>query len=180
MRRAKRELKMCIRDAKDSYRKTLETRLKASDICEAWNGMKTITSWRSGSKERANKLNIFYNRFLNSIFLTQYRPCDPVRILVIYFLGTFNTIQPLRLKGKPCRTMKGPCRLTHHWCPGSQTTSLRDLISSGLRSAPSDIVSSNSGVPQGTVLAPLLFALYTADFMHNTELCHTHKFCQMN
>ncbi len=49
MKRAQRELKNCIREAKDSYRKKLERRLQASDMREVWAGMKTITGCRSGS-----------------------------------------------------------------------------------------------------------------------------------
>lgn len=40
----------------------------------------------------------------------------------------------------------------------------------------SDVVMSSTGAPQGTVLAPFLYTLYTADFRHNTSSCHMQKF----
>ncbi|XP_051807248.1 uncharacterized protein LOC127534909 [Acanthochromis polyacanthus] len=40
----------------------------------------------------------------------------------------------------------------------------------------SDPVASSTGAPQGTVLSPVLFTLYTSDFQSNTELCHVQKF----
>ena len=40
----------------------------------------------------------------------------------------------------------------------------------------SDRVVSNTGTPQGTVLSPFLFTLYTTDFSYCTETCHLQKF----
>lgn len=37
-------------------------------------------------------------------------------------------------------------------------------------------VTSSTGAPQGTLLSPLVFALYIADFQHNSQLCHMQKF----
>lgn len=41
-----------------------------------------------------------------------------------------------------------------------------------LGSSLSDVVVSNPGTPQGTVLFPFLFMLYTSDFQYTSESCH--------
>lgn len=45
-----------------------------------------------------------------------------------------------------------------------------------LKDCTSDTVVSSTGAPQGTVLSPVLFTLYTSDFQYNSELCHMQKY----
>ena len=45
-----------------------------------------------------------------------------------------------------------------------------------LDSVLSNVVVSERGAPQGTVLSPFVFTLYTTDFQSNTESCHLQKF----
>ncbi|KAF7644795.1 hypothetical protein LDENG_00215730, partial [Lucifuga dentata] len=45
-----------------------------------------------------------------------------------------------------------------------------------LHNCVSDVVVCSMGAPQGTVLSPFLFTLFTSDFTHNTDHCHIQKF----
>ena len=45
-----------------------------------------------------------------------------------------------------------------------------------LKGGRSDVLVSNTGAPQGTVLSPFLFTLYTSDFRYNSKTCHLQKF----
>ena len=84
-----------------------------------------------------------------------------VRILFLDFSSAFNTIQPLLLQDKLARMQVDPhlvTWVTDYLTGRPQYVRLKDITS--------DTVVSNTGAPQGTVLAPLLFTLYTADFSY--------------
>ncbi|KAK5865334.1 hypothetical protein PBY51_016508 [Eleginops maclovinus] len=87
------------------------------------------------------------------------------------FSSAFNTIQPLFL-GDTLQ-LSG---LDHHL-----TSWILDYLTNRpqyvrTRECQSDTIICSTGGPQRTVLVPLLFTLYTADFTHNTAICHRQKF----
>lgn len=94
-----------------------------------------------------------------------------VRILFFDFSSAFNTIQPHLLHEKLTTMHVDPVLTT--WITDYLTKRLQYVR---LKDCTSDITTCSTGVPQGTVLAPLLFTLYTAGFRHSTEMCHLQKF----
>ena len=87
-----------------------------------------------------------------------------VRIMFFDFSSAFNTIQPLRL-GDKLLQMGVDAHLvswiTDYLTGRPQYFSLKECLS--------DTVVCSTGAPQGTVLSPVLFTLYTSDFCYNTE-----------
>ena len=70
MRRVQRRLKERIQQGKDSYRMKLERKLQQNNLKDVWSGMRSITGYKTsgsqtigGGTERANELNLFFNRF---------------------------------------------------------------------------------------------------------------------
>ncbi|KAI3351074.1 hypothetical protein L3Q82_005641 [Scortum barcoo] len=94
-----------------------------------------------------------------------------VRILFLDFSSAFNTIQPPLLRDKLSRMGVDPQLMD--WISDYLTGRPQYV---GLKDITSDTVVSSTGAPQGTVLAPLLFTLYTSDFCYNSELCHIQKY----
>ncbi|XP_051778048.1 uncharacterized protein LOC127526518 [Erpetoichthys calabaricus] len=99
------------------------------------------------------------------------RGSSAVTIMFLDFSSTFNTIQPLLLRDK--LTEKGVDSYLVAWIVDYLTNRPQYVR---LRNCRSDIVVSNTGALQGTVLSPVLFSLYTSDFQYNSESCHVQKF----
>ncbi|KAI3353517.1 hypothetical protein L3Q82_020036, partial [Scortum barcoo] len=189
LKQIQKELRVQLREAKEQYRRKIEQRMQNNNMREVWEGMKTITGCSSkrgapieGDVGRANQLNQFFNREKTGvedaiIFLLHRslshldRGSGAVRITFLDFSSAFNTIQPLLLRDKLTEMGVGShlvAWITDYLTGRPQYVRLGDCRS--------DTVASSTGAPQGTVLSPVLFTLYTSDFQYKSELCHVQKF----
>ena len=94
-----------------------------------------------------------------------------VRLMFFDFSGAFNTIQPHFLVQK-LLNMKLPSTVIS-WIFDYLTNRLHYVRLNGVLSY---VICTNIGAPQGTVLAPFLFSLYTADCRSTDESCPSAKF----
>ena len=85
--------------------------------------------------------------------------------------STFNSIKPLLLRDKLTEV-----RVDSHLVRWSTDYLTERPQYVRLKNCMSDTVVSSTGAPQGTVLSPVLFTLYTSDFLHNSGLCHMQKY----
>ncbi|XP_055367950.1 uncharacterized protein LOC129604646 [Betta splendens] len=99
------------------------------------------------------------------------KPGSTVRIMFFDFSRAFNTIQPMLLKHK-LEEAGVDLHLTE-WIMDYLTNRPQFVRA---RDCVSDTLTCSVGAPQGTVLAPFLFTLYTSDFRHNTDSCVLQKF----
>lgn len=94
-----------------------------------------------------------------------------VRIMFFDFSSAFNTIQQNILKDKLTEMgvdLSFISWITDYLTGRPQYVRLGNCVSGTLMSS--------TGAPQGTVLAPFLFTLYTADFKYTSESCHIQKY----
>jgi len=98
-------------------------------------------------------------------------PGGYVRLMFFHFSSAFNTIQPFLLREKLEKIGVDP--IFTNWIYNYLTVRSQYVR---LGKSVSGTVVSNTGAPQGTVLAPFLFTIYTADFAHNSATCHVQKY----
>jgi len=95
---------------------------------------------------------------LENIYSHLEKTGSTVRLMFFTFSSAFNTIQPHLLAQKHLN-MKLPSSVIL-WIFDYLTSRLQYVRLNGLLSS---TISTNTGAPQDTVLAPFLFVLYTAD-----------------
>ena len=97
---------------------------------------------------------------------------NSARVMFFDFSSAFNTIQPHLLVNK-LLDINVPCGLIR-WTR-DYLTNRSQYVKSG-QSSISNVICSSTGAPQGTVLAPFLFTLYTSDCMSQSSKCPLIKF----
>ena len=112
-------------------------------------------------------ITYLHNRALNHL---EEQGCT-VRVMFFDFSSAFNTIQPFLLAEK----------LSRMGVDNSLVAWITDYLSERpqfvrLQDCRSEVLLSNTGAPQGTVLSPFLFTLYTSDFRYDSKSCHLQKF----
>ena len=104
-----------------------------------------------------------------SVIITISR--NSVRMMFFNFSSAFNTIQPHLLANKML-SMSVPSDMML-WIIDYLAFRSQFVVFQSLKS---DTLYSNTGVPQGTVLAPLLLILYTSDCRSSNKTCSIVKF----
>jgi len=98
-------------------------------------------------------------------------PGSYVRIMFFDFSCAFNTIRPLILKDKLLGMGVAPSLtfwIIDYLTARPQYVRMGRCVSGTLKCS--------TGAPQGTVLAPFLFTLYTSYFRYNSDSCHIQKY----
>ena len=109
--------------------------------------------------------------FLHPIYEHLDKPKTYARTLFVDFSSAFNTMQVHILIQKLVSMNVNP--LLSLW--------ISDFLSNrtqrvNINKSLSSCIVSNTGVPQGCVLSPLLFTLYTGNLRCNTDSCQIVKF----
>ncbi|KAJ8367963.1 hypothetical protein SKAU_G00079910 [Synaphobranchus kaupii] len=108
---------------------------------------------------------------LNRAYAHLDKSASTMRVMFMDFSSAFDTIRPALL-GKKLTAMQVDAPLVS-WIVDYLTGRPQYVR---LQHCVSDRVVSNTGAPQGTVLSPFLFTIYTRDFNYLTETCHLQKY----
>ncbi|KAJ8040021.1 hypothetical protein HOLleu_14205 [Holothuria leucospilota] len=113
---------------------------------------------------------VFLDRLYSHLERTRYG--NSARVMVFYFSSAFNTIQPHVLANKLLNMMV-PAGFVRWILDYLTNRSQYVRLSHSCRSR---VIQSNTGAPQGTVLAPFLFALCNSDCKFSEKDCNLVKF----
>ena len=102
--------------------------------------------------------------FLNNIYKHLDTPGNYCRILFVDFSSAFNTIQPHILAPKLKSINLSNCVIS--WILDFLTNRPQFVK---LNNFESDIIVTNTGAPQGCVISPVLFTIYTNDCSFNNK-----------
>jgi hypothetical protein len=109
---------------------------------------------------------------LHSVYTHLEKSSACVRIMFFDFSSAFQTIQPHLLAKKLQEMFLHPN--TVKWVLDYLTDRPQFVRWNGIFS--SETINTFTGAPQGTVLSPFLFTLYTSDFKVQGDSCHLQKF----
>ena len=101
------------------------------------------------------------NTLLHEAYKHLERPKSYVRVLFLDFSSAFNTIQPHLMMEKLMRMDVNPALI--QWVHSFLTGRQQRVRISGARDVMSKAIVTNTGAPQGCVMSPALFTLYTSD-----------------
>jgi len=108
---------------------------------------------------------------LNSVYSHLEKTNSSIRIMFYDFSSAFNTIQPHLLAKKLMNMKVSPYTILwifDYLSNRPQFVKINEFLS--------NTVFTNTGCPQGTVLSPYLFSLYTSDSRESHELCTLTKY----
>ena len=94
-----------------------------------------------------------------------------MRVVFFDYSSAFNTIQPALLQKKHQKTQVDASTIT--WITDYLTTRPQFVRLNG---CVSEQVVSSTGAPQGSVLSPFLFTLYTSDFQYKLKSYQLQKY----
>ncbi|KAK3533343.1 hypothetical protein QTP70_017177, partial [Hemibagrus guttatus] len=158
-----------VKRAKTEHGERMKQQFETNDSASVWKGLKAITNYKPRAPhsvndlQLANSLNEYYCHFerqwnMALHFILQHldSPGSYARILFVDFSSAFNTIVPALLRDK----------LFQLNVPDSMCSWLTDFLTDRrqfvrLGTHVSDLQHISTGSPQGCVLSPLLFSLYT-------------------
>ena len=108
---------------------------------------------------------------LHRAYIHLERPGNTVRVMFFDFSVACNTIQSLLLVKK-----LSAMRVVNDMVAWIGDYRSRRPQYMRLQRGMSNVVMSNTGAPQGTVLSPFLLTIHTSDFTFNSGRCHLQKF----